>query len=165
MTEFVSQEALLDEALTATLGPVDSSVGEAIVGICNDAVEQVLGPALAETLRSDPSRVALVVPWVWDLARGLQFQSLHNQSEWRTVELLAILDPRPQDREQLKRFAESIDVTTALTLDRLLDPVLGPGACTRPPEANDAAAPWLEPLRLGYRIHLALELLRLTASH
>lgn len=49
----------------------------------------------------------------------------------------------------------------ALTLDRLLEPVLGPGACNAPVEVNHAALPWLTPLKLGYHVHLALELLRL----
>jgi len=48
-----------------------------------------------------------------------------------------------------------------LTLDRVLEQVLGPGASARDPRANEAAAPWLTGLKLGSRIHLVLELLRL----
>lgn len=70
-----------------------------------------------------------------------------------------MLAPWLEDPHQLQRFAEVIDLSTALTLDRLLEPVLGPGASARNPEENDAAVPWLTPLKLGYRVHLTLELI------
>jgi hypothetical protein len=81
-----------------------------------------------------------------------------------TAELLSVLASELQDPQQVQRFAETVDLSFALTFDRLLEAVLGPGACSRPPEENEAALPWLTPLKLGYRIHLALELLRLTRS-
>jgi hypothetical protein len=82
-----------------------------------------------------------------------------------TAELLSKLAPVLQDSQQTQRFAEAIDLSATLTLDRLLESVLGPGACSRPSEENEAAVPWLTPLKLGYRIHLALEFLRLTPSN
>jgi hypothetical protein len=46
-------------------------------------------------------------------------------------------------------------------MGRVLEQVLGPGAGARDPRANEAAAPWLAGLKLGSRIHLVQELLRL----
>jgi len=51
-----------------------------------------------------------------------------------------------------------------LTVGRIVEQVLGPGGCARDPALNEAAAPWLAGLKLGYRIGLALELLRLSLS-
>jgi len=59
------------------------------------------------------------------------------------------------------RLAETIDLAAVLTLGRVLEQVLGPGTATRDPRANEAAAPWLAGLKLGSRIHLVQELLRL----
>src|ERR1017187_6323835 len=59
------------------------------------------------------------------------------------------------------RLAESVDLAAVLTLDRVLEQVLGPGASARDPRTNEAAAPWLAGLKLGSRIHLVQELLRL----
>jgi hypothetical protein len=46
-------------------------------------------------------------------------------------------------------------------LGGILEQVLGPGAGARDPGANEAAAPWPAGLKLGSRIHLVQELLRL----
>jgi hypothetical protein len=164
MHDLLPKEALVDKELTEAIGPVDRFVGDAIVGICNEAVEHVLGPAIIEALGNDLDRLALVAPWVWDLARGLHFQGRAGRPEMPTAELLSLLVPGVHDPQQIQRYAETIDLTTALTLDRLLEAVLGPGACSRPPRANEAALPWLTPLKLGYRVHIALEFLRLTPS-
>ncbi len=164
MHDLLSKETLVDETLTKAIGPVDRFVGDAIVGICNEAVEHVLGSAVIEALGHDRDRLALVAPWVWDLARGLHFQGRDGRPEMPTAELLSLLAPRLHDPQQIQRFAETIDLTTALTLDRLLDAVLGPGACARPPEENEAALPWLTPLKLGYRIHITPALIGLTSQ-
>ncbi len=164
MHELVPKEALVDEALAKAVGPVDSFVGDAIVGICNEAAEQVLGPAIVEALGNDRDRLALVAPWLWDLARGLHFQGRYGRPDMPTAELLSVLASDMRDPQQVQRFAETVDLSLALTLDRLLEAVLGPGACFRPPAENEASLPWLTPLKLGYRIHLALEVLRLTPS-
>jgi hypothetical protein len=73
MHELVSKESRIDEALAKTVGPVDSFVGDAAVGICNEAAEQVLGPAVIEALGNDRDRRALVAARV-GLACGLHFQ-------------------------------------------------------------------------------------------
>jgi hypothetical protein len=162
MRHLLPKETLVDKVLTDAIGPVDRFVGDAIVGICNEAVEHVLGPAVIEALGNDVDRLALLAPWVWDLARGLHFQGRDGRPNLRTTELLSVLAPRLEDPHQLQRFAEVIDLSTALTLDRLLESVLGPGASARNPDENDADVPWLTPLKLGYRVHLTLELIRLT---
>ena len=154
---------LLDAALTAALGPVDALTAEAITGICDDAIGSVLGRTLAELVRDDPRLLAVVAPWARDLARGLQFQSQCGPGQPPTAELLTRLASRPLTGDQVRRFAETADLAAVLTSGRLLEQVLGPGACGRDPAANQAAAPWLAGLQLGYRIYLVLELLRLLA--
>ncbi len=161
MTELLAAGEVLDEALTAVLGPVDAATGDAIAGICNDAIHDVLGPVLVSALRADRRLLPLIAPWVWDLARGLQFQSRNGASEPATAELLACLGLRRIAGHDARRIAEVVDLAAVLTLGRVLEQVLGPGAAARDPRANEAAAPWLTGLKLGSRIHLVLELLRL----
>lgn len=161
MPELLRADDLLDKALAAALGPVDEVTGTAIAGICNDALRDVLGPSLVTALRADRRRLPLMAPWVWDLARGLQFQSHHGAPEPATSELLACLDGTRLAGRNAERIAELVDLAAVLTLDRVLAQVLGPGAGARDPRANEAAAPWLAGLKLGSRIHLVQEMLRL----
>ena len=161
MAELLGAGEVLDEALTAALGPVDHVTGDVIAGICNDALEDVLGPDLVSVLGADRHLLPLVAPWVWDLACGLQFQSHNGPAEPATAELLACLSRRELAVADTRRFAEAVDLAAVLTLDRVLEQVLGPEASARDPRANEAAAPWLTGLKLGSRIHLVLELLRL----
>jgi hypothetical protein len=156
-------DELLDTALNEVLGLADAPARDAIAAICNDALAAVLGPAAAGLVRADHGLLARVAPWVWDLARGLQYQNRHGAAQPATTGLLAQLRGRPLPGGQARQFAETIDLAVVLTLDRVTDQVLGPGACARDPAENEAAAPWLAGLRLGYRIHLARELLRLSA--
>jgi hypothetical protein len=155
---------LLDPALITVFGPVDPATAATITGICDDALSSVLGPALAGALRADPGLLPLVAPWVADLARGLQFQSRNGAGEPATTELLTLLASRPFTGDHKERFAETIDLAVALTLGRVTEQVLGPGANARNPDANQAAAPWLAGLKLGYRIGLVLERLRVSSS-
>jgi hypothetical protein len=161
MPELLSADDLLDEGLAAAIGLVDDVTGAAIAGVCNDALRDVLGPALVLALRADRRRLPLAAPWVWDLARGLQFQSQHGPPEPATGELLACLGGTRLHGMDAGRLAESVDLAAVLTLDRVLEQVLGPGASARDPRANEDAAPWLAGLKLGSRIHLVQELLRL----
>ena len=157
-------DELLDGALAGTLGPADAQTRDALAAICNDALAEVLGPAVAGLLRADHGLLPRVAPWVWDLARGLQYQSRHGAIQPGTEDLLTVLRGRPLPPEQAQQFAETIDLAVVLTLDRVVSQILGPGACSRDPAGNEAAAPWLAGLALGYRIHLAQELLRLSAT-
>ena len=152
---------LLDETLAAPLGPVDDLTGEAIAGIRNHALHAVLGPAIAGALLADRRLLPLAAPWVRDLARGLQYQSRHGGPEPGTASLLTRLGGPGITAADAARMAETIDLAAVLTLGRVLEQVLGPGAGGRDPRANEAAAPWLAGLKLGSRIHLVQELLRL----
>jgi hypothetical protein len=152
---------LLDPSLTAALGPVDDLTGEAIAGICNDALHAVLGPAVASELFADRRLLPVIAPWVLDLARGLQYHSRHGSPEPRTISLLARLGGPGITAAEAVRLAEAVDLAAVVALGRVLEQVLGPDAGARDPRANDAAAPWLAGLKLGSRIHLVQELLRL----
>ncbi|HEY5018021.1 MAG TPA: hypothetical protein VII59_14730 [Streptosporangiaceae bacterium] len=152
---------LLDQSLTAALGPVDDLTGEAIAGICNDALDAVLGPAVVRELSADRRLLPVIAPWVLDLARGLQYHSRHGSPEPRTISLLAQLGGPRVPAAEAARLAETVDLAAVLTVGRVLEQVLGPGAGAGDPRANDAAAPWLAGLKLGSRIHLVQELLRL----
>ncbi len=152
---------LLDATLTAVLGPVDDVTGDAIAGICNDALHTVLGPAIVSALRADRRRLPLAAPWVLDLARGLQFQSHQGAPEPDTASLLIRLGGPQITAADARRLAEAVDLAAVLAQGRVLEQVLGPGAGGRDPRANEATAPWLGGLKLGSRIHLVLELLRL----
>ena len=158
----LAADELLDVTLAGVLGPADGLTRDAIAAICNDALAQVLGPAVMEELRTDRRLLPLAAPWVWDLARGLQYQSRHGAAPVPTTSLLAFLCGQPLPRGQAEQFAETIDLAVVLTFDRVVSQVLGPGACRRDPADNEAAAPWLAGLTLGYRIQLARELLRLS---
>lgn len=153
--------SLLDPVLTRLLGPVDEHTAQAIAGICDDALTAVLGPPLASAARSDPALMTRVAPWVPDLARGLQFQDSGGAGDTPTTSLLTRLASRPLPGPQLRSFAETVDLAVVLTLGRLTGQVLGQGAIARDPAANELDAPWLPALKLGYRVGLALELLRL----
>jgi hypothetical protein len=58
-------------------------------------------------------------------------------------------------------MTEAVDLASVLAMSRVLEQVLGPGAGARDPRANETAAPWLGGLKLGSRIYLVQELLRL----
>lgn len=163
-SRLLEADELLDSALAGTLGPADAQTRHAIAAICNDALAEVLGPAVAGLLRADHGLLARVAPWVWDLARGLQYQSRYGAIQPATADLLTSLRGRPLPSGQTQQFAQTIDLAVTLTLDRVTEQVLGLGACSRDPAANEATAPWLAGLTLGYRIHLAQELLRLSAT-
>jgi hypothetical protein len=155
---------LLDDALTAALGPVDDLTGQAIAGICDDALHAILGPAVAGALLADRRLLPLAAPWVRDLASGLQFQSREGPREPATADLLMRLGGPAITAADARRLAGALDLAAVLAQGRVLEQVLGPGAGARDPRANEAAAPWLGGLKLGSRIHLVLELLRLLSG-
>jgi hypothetical protein len=143
------------------LGPADAATADAIAGICNDALDAVLGPAAVGALLADRRLLPRVAPWVLDLARGLQYQSRHGSPEPRTVSLLARLGGPGITAAEAIQLAETVDLAAVLALGLVLEQVLGPGGGAGDPRANEAAAPWLAGLKLGSRIHLVQELLRL----
>jgi hypothetical protein len=155
---------LLDPALTAALGEPDAATGDAIAGICDDALEDVLGTAVTAMVRADRRLLPLVAPWVRDLARGLHYQSRHGSPEPPTAALIARLGRGRVTAADASRLAETIDLAMVLVLGRVLEQVLGPGAAARDPRISEAAAPWATALKLGHRIYLTQELLRLLPS-
>jgi hypothetical protein len=159
----VTADSLLDPALTRLLGPVSQQTSDAITGICGDALHAVLGDTLASALLADPALLTRAAPWLLDLARGLQYQDRAGPGDPPTSELLTLLTCTPPSNDQARQFAETVDLAVVLTLGHLTDQVLGPCSGTRHPIANQIAAPWLAALKLGYRIGLVLELLRLTS--
>ena len=152
---------LIDGSLVSALGPVDAATGEAIAGICNDALRDVLGPAVVGAVLADHRLLPMVAPWVLDLARGLQFRGRELTPEPATTDLVTCLGGPGISAADARRLAETADLAAVLILGRVLEQVLGPGAVARDPRANEAAAPWLAGLKLGSRIHLVQEVLRL----
>lgn len=152
---------LVDRPLIATFGPLPPDIARVIVDICTDAIAATVGPEIVEAISNDRGRLALVVPWVFDLARGLFVLHHNGPKQLGSSELLDILSSHQLSEHDRTRFAETVDLAATLTHDRVLEHVLGPGACDRDPRANAAAAPWLAALTYGHRLHIALELLRL----
>ena len=150
---------LLDPAL----GPVSNDAAAAITGICDDALQSVLGHSLAREALDDPGLLARIAPWARDLARGLQYRDRYGTGDPLTIELVARFSASPLSGDQACSLSETVDLAVVLTLGRVTDQVLGEGSGARHPVANALAAPWLAALQLGYRIGLALEILRLSA--
>jgi hypothetical protein len=101
---------------------------------------------------------------VWDLARGLHYQSLRGPEAPPTSQLVDELSQGasiPVDRDLI---ADKIDWAFILTEDRVAQFVQGRGAISRDPIKREQAFPWYERLRIGYRIRLTTEALRLLPS-
>jgi hypothetical protein len=152
---------LIDGSLVSALGQVDAATGEAIAGICNDALRDVLSPAVISAVLADHRLLPMVAPWVLDLARGLQFRGRELTPEPATADLITRLGGPGISAADARRLAETADLAAVLNLGRVLEQVLGPGAAARDPRANETAAPWLRGLKLGFRIYLVQEALRL----
>jgi len=161
MSEPLGPDRLLDPALLEALGPLEPDIVDAIVGICNDALAATVGPDIVDLLDKEPGLVSLVAPWTADLARGLVVLHKRGPAEHNSADLLGFLSQNRLSGQDRTRYAETIDLAATLTLDRVLEHVLGSGACARSPRDNEKAVPWLRALTYGHRIHLSLELLRL----
>lgn len=152
----------LDPRLAMLIGQPDHAARLAIEPVLGDVVRQVLD------LGSDPLRVVYLdrhAPWARDLARGLHWLALGHPPEPPTAHILDILADRRMIIEQRVRLASDIDVAYALTYHRHLNTVAGHGAsATLSVSHLRANRPWLDTMLLGWRLHLAIELLRLTRS-
>ncbi len=164
MSELLNVEELVDCSLEARIGPFEPDIVHAVVGICTDAVAATVGPRIFAELETDRRRLPLVAPWVSDLASGLFVLERFGPRQRSSGELLDLLSVSALDESRRTRMAESVDLAASLTLDRVLEQVLGRGACGRDPRANATDAPWLGALTYGYRVHMTLELLRLLPS-
>jgi hypothetical protein len=160
MAEVLNAEELPDPMLSATVGPFRPDIVGATVGVCTDDLASTVDPEILAVLGSEPRRLSVVAPWVFDLARRLLVQR-DGPKELPSSGLLYQLSGQRLSEHDCARFAETVDLAATLTLDRVLEHVLGPGACARDPQANASTAPWLAALTYGHRIHIALELLRL----
>lgn len=164
MAEILDANELLDPVLVAILGRVEDDIADAVVDICTDALVTTVGPAVLAALDADRRLVARIAPWVFDLARGLLVLQWCGPGELPSSGLLDLLSRHHLSAHERIRFAESVDVAAALTSDRVLEQVLGPGAAARDSRINAVEAPWLAALTYGHRVHIALELLRLLPS-
>ncbi len=160
MSEVLTAQDLVDPILVATLGRPRPDTVDAVVGVCSDALATTVGPEILAALDSDRRLVALVAPWVFDLARGLLVLDRYGPGELPSSELIDLLSGHRLSEHDRARLAETVDLAATLTLDRVLEHVLGPGACAKDPFANVLVAPWLNALKYGHRVHNALELLR-----
>jgi hypothetical protein len=66
MAELLGADDRLEDALTAALRPVGQRTGEAIAGICNAALGDVLGPVIISAVHADHRLLALIAHRVWD---------------------------------------------------------------------------------------------------
>ena len=149
----------LDTRLAGLIGSPDHLARGAIMRVLDDVIRDVLD------VGAHPLRVNYLdrhAPWARDLARGLHWLCLGHPSEPTTAQLLATLADRPLVDEQRNYLAEGIDMAYGLSYHRHVDTVAGLGASATLPAARlRANLPWLETMLLGWRIHLAVELLRL----
>lgn len=155
---------LLDPILVDRLGRADESALREIVNICDEAISNVLGHGIDSLLPLKKEFAHLVVPWVWDLARGLYYQSICGPRSPLTAQLVDQLSPVPLPAAYRDLVADKIDWAYILTLDRVAEFVQGQGAIYQNPERREHKFPWYGRLEIGYRIHLTSEALRLMPS-
>jgi hypothetical protein len=151
----------LDPHLTVLIGPLDPDTHPAIEHIIVDVVRQVLAPG------NDPLDTAYFdrhAPWARDLARGLHWLALGHPPQPSTAQLIKVLAVRcPVDADQRGTFSHDLDVAYSLTYQRHIDTVVAHRAsATVAADTLRSSRPWLDTMLLGWRIHLTVELLRLT---
>lgn len=152
----------LDPRLADLVGSPDPAARQAIERVIDEVALLVLG---SETGPLGVPYLDLHAPWARDLARGLHWLALGHSPEPPTPELVEILTDRPLVDEQRKQFAADIDLAFALTYHRHVDTIAGYGASASIAVSRRRAdRPWLETTLLGWRLHLTVELLRLTHS-
>lgn len=155
---------LLDPMLVDRFGPVDAATLHEIANICEEALSKVLEPDFSKCLPLNATAAALTVPWVWDLARGLQYQSVCGPEAPSTLRLIDQLSALPLPADYRDWLADRIDCAHILTGDRIAEFVQGRGAISRDPIERERDFPWYGRLEMGYRIHLTTEALRLMTS-
>jgi hypothetical protein len=102
-----------------------------------------------------------VAPWILDLARGLHYQHLRGPDLPSTARLIDDLAFTPFETSIRDRLAEGIDWAYILTEDRIAEYLQGPGAIKRAPAHRERDFPWYGRLKIGYRIALTNEAIRL----
>ena len=157
-------EELLDPALVDRFGPPDAATLQEILNICKEALIKVLGPDIGELLSLNVHVVELAAPWVWDLARGLHYQSVCGPAAPSTLRLIDQFSSAPLPAGHRDWLADRVDCACILTGDRIAEFVEGRGAIRKYPLTRERNFPWYGRLEVGYRIHLTTEALRLMPS-
>lgn len=160
----LTAEDLLDPVLVDRFGPVDSTTLNEIANICEEALIKVLGSDISTCLSLDATATGLVAPWVWDLARGLHYQSVCGHGAPSTLRLIYQLSAEPLRADYRDWLADRVDCAHILTGDRIAEFVQERGAISKDPVKRERDFPWYGRLEPGYRIHLITEALRLMAS-
>ena len=134
-----------------------ASIERVIVGV----VRQGLTPRHD---RLDAAYLDRHAPWARGLARGLQWLALGYPPDVSTGRLVDILAARCHvDPERRAVFSHDLDVAYTLTYQRHIDTVVAHRAsATVAAHRLRTTRPWLDTTLLGWRIHLTVELLRLT---
>ncbi len=154
-------EDLVDPVVVRKLGNIEPSALREIMNICEEALVAISDPVVYRGLACGKASPERVVPWLWDLATGLYFQSIRGPEPPTTEELLEQLSDSPLPAARRDQLAEKIDWTCILTEDRVAQYVGGIGAIKANPIERRRNYPWYERLLLGYRIRLTTEALRL----
>ncbi len=154
-------EDLVDPAVVGKFGNIEPSALREIINICEEALIAITDPAVYRDLANGQASAERVVPWLWDLATGLYFQSICGSELPTTAELLERLADFPLPAARRDQLAENIDWACILTEDRLAQYVGGIGAVRANPDERRRNYPWYERMLLGYRIRLTTEALRL----
>lgn len=157
-------EDLLDPVLVDRFGKADAATLCEIVNICQEALVKVLGASFQEFLSANEATAQRLVPWIWDLARGLHYQSACGPVAPLTIELVDQLSFLPLPIVYRDWIAEQIDMAYILTADRIAQFIQGHGGISRDPVQREQVFPWYGRLEIGYRIHLTTEALRLIPS-
>ena len=153
----------VDPALEARMGRLDPIVAAAIDAEVVEVVGSVLASRAPEVAtRSD--LFDLVAPWAWDLARGLHWHAIRGRRDLSADEMLPTLARGHLSAHRVRQLAPALDTAWALSYHRLIEQVHGRGSTTHR-DITDlrVATPWLDAAIVGIRVHLAIELLRLSA--
>lgn len=152
---------LLDPVVVRKLGDVEAATLQGIASICHDALVAILGEEIVAFLSRDQMLAERAVPWIWDLAAGLHYQSVRGPKVPVTVELVDEFSDAPLLMTDRNRLADGIDWAVILTEDRIAQSVDGRDAIRADPIERHTKFPWYDRLLLGYRIRLTTEALRL----
>jgi hypothetical protein len=156
---------LLDPVLAERIGNLDSPTLDEIVNICEEALAAIFDPETNTILLRDKETIQRAAPWIWDLSRGLHYQSIYGPEAPSTIRLIAQLSAKAPARAHQDMLADRIDWTFTLTEHRIAEFVQGKEAISRDPSQRERNFPWYGRLKVGYHIQLTIEALRLLQSN
>jgi hypothetical protein len=155
---------LLDGFLVERIGGVSDTTLESILSVCEDAATAVVGCEIGRAVLRDPPLTERMLGWIWDLARGLHYQSIYGSDMPSTRELIERLGPPYLDMDIRAIIADRVDWAFILIEDRLAEHVQGRNAIKLSGVERERTFPWYDRLKLGYRIRLTTEALRLASA-